>query len=289
VPAAGISDDHAALRAACADGVGLCTIVRIEGSFSRRLGAQLAVARDATVTGSLADGCLERELAAEVARGGEPRVIRYGAGSPKIDFRLPCGGGLDILIDPAPDRAAVRAVADQLDQRRPASLPLPAPAPLRHRRFAPSLRLLLFGEGPELAAMEQIASAAGIVVETHDRTGNSGPGALALGQRPDHLVADCWTAVVLLFHDHEWESAILDWALRTPAFFIGAQGGAPARAERAARLAALGYAPQQIARIASPIGTVGHSREPAALALSVLAGVVGEYELRHPHHARDAR
>ena len=97
-----IPEDHEALAAATASGTGLCSIVNIEGSFSRRLGAQLAVHADGSVTGSLADGCLERELAAEVARGGEPRVIRYGAGSPKIDFRLPCGGGLDILIDPAP-------------------------------------------------------------------------------------------------------------------------------------------------------------------------------------------
>lgn len=284
-PAPDHAEDHAALRAACLPGVGLCTIVGIEGSFSRRLGAQLAVQPDGNVTGSLADGCLERELAAEIACGGEPRVIRYGAGSPKIDFRLPCGGGLDILIDPAPDRAACRAVVEQLDQRRAAALALPVPSLLARRRFVPALRLMLFGEGPELAAMAQVAGAAGIAAETFDRTGS----ALALGQRPDHLAADPWTAIVLLFHDHEWETALLDWALRTPAFFIGAQGGAPARAQRSARLAALGYAPQQLARIASPIGTVRHSREPGALALSVLAGVAGAYELRHPHHAPDAR
>jgi len=42
-------DDRAALRAACEPGVGLCTIVGIEGSFSRRLGAQLAVGPDGTI------------------------------------------------------------------------------------------------------------------------------------------------------------------------------------------------------------------------------------------------
>lgn len=263
----------------------MCTIVGIEGSFSRRLGAQLAVHSDGTVTGSLADGCLERELALEVAAGGAPRVIRYGAGSPKIDFRLPCGGGLDILIDPAPDRAACAAVLDRLAARDQAALSLPEPSLLPARRYVPALRLLLLGEGPELAAMAQIAAAAGIVAECHAREGGS-PGSekLALGQRPDHLAADRWTAIVLLFHDHEWEEGLLDWALRTPAFFIGAQGGAPARAARASRLVALGFAPEQITRIASPIGTVGHSREPSALALSVLAGISGMYELRHPHH-----
>ena len=273
------NEDHAALGAAVA-GAGLCTIVGIEGSFSRRLGAQLAVHADGSVTGSLADGCLERELALEVAAGGAPRVIRYGMGSPKIDFRLPCGGGLDILIDPAADSAACAVVLERLGRREAAALPLPEPSLLSARRYVPALRLLLLGEGPELAGMARIAAAAGIEAECHGREG----GSLALGQWPDHLAADRWTAIVLLFHDHEWEEALLDWALRTPAFFIGAQGGAPARAARSARLAAIGYTPEQIARIASPIGTVGHSREPLALALSVLAGISGEYELGHPHH-----
>ncbi len=274
-----IAEDHAALGAAAA-GAGLCTITGIEGSFSRRLGAQLAVGADEAVTGSLADGCLERELAAEVARGGPPRVIRYGAGSRRIDFRLPCGGGLDILIDPAPDRVACADALARLARREEAALALPEPSLLRVRRYVPALRLLLLGEGPELAAMARIAAAAGIDAECHAREG----GSLSLGQRPEHLAVDRWTAIVLLFHDHEWEEALHDWALRSPAFFIGAQGGAPARAARAARLAAIGYAAHQIARIASPIGTVSHSREPLALALSVLAGIAGAYEARHPHH-----
>lgn len=275
-----LAGDQAALRAACNRGVGLCTITHIEGSFSRRLGAQLAVHEDGRVTGSLADGCLEQELAREIARGGERRVIRYGAGSPKIDFRLPCGGGLDILVDPDPDREACRSAVVRLDARKEARLPLPHSGWLAERRYVPDLRLVLFGEGPELTAMAQVARASGIGVEAHGRD----DGSLALGQVPDHLFADRWTAIVLLFHDHEWERAILHWALTTPAFLIGAQGGAPARAAREAELVALGFAPEQVWRIASPIGTVKHSREPLGLALSALAGIAGEYELRHPHH-----
>src|SRR6187399_1357558 len=112
------ADDRAALRAACEPGVGLCTIVGIEGSFSRRVGAQLAVHPDGAITGSLADGCLETQLASEIAAASEPVVRRFGAGSELIDFRLPCGSGLDVLIDPAPDRAACRVAVDQLDARK---------------------------------------------------------------------------------------------------------------------------------------------------------------------------
>jgi len=89
--------------------------------------------------------------------------------------------------------------------------------------------------------------------------------------------------VLLLFHDHEWEVPLLDWALGTPAFYIGAQGGAPAREERLERLRAAGRGEGDLARINSPVGLIPSARDPAVLALSILAEVVGAYEALHPH------
>jgi xanthine dehydrogenase accessory factor len=270
------ADDRAALRAACEPGVGLCTVLGIEGSFSRRVGAQLAVAPDGTITGSLADGCLEKQLASEVAAATGPVVKRFGAGSELIDFRLPCGSGLDVLIDPEPDRALCRAAIERLEGREDAGLVLPALGlPMRH--YIPALRLQLFGEGPELDALMALAETSGVEVSAH------GKDALSLGRRPAGLSADPWTAVVLLFHDHEWEQPILEWALDTPAFHIGAQGGFEARRTRLERLAERGVAPDQLDRIRSPIGAIPRSREPGVLALSVLAEIVGAYEALHPH------
>jgi xanthine dehydrogenase accessory factor len=270
------ADDRAALRAACGPGVGLCTVVGIEGSFSRRVGAQLAVRPDGSIVGSLADGCLEKQLASEIAAAREPVVKRFGAGSELIDFRLPCGSGLDVLIDPEPDRAACLAAVATLDARAEVVLPLPA-AQLPERRYIPALRLQLFGEGPELAALLTLAEAAGIETAAHDKD------ALSLGRRPEGLTADAWTAVVLLFHDHEWEQAILEWALETPAFLIGAQGGMEARRQRIERLTAGGISESALSRVHSPIGAIPRSREPGVLALSVLAEIVGDYEALHPH------
>ncbi|MFD2780789.1 XdhC family protein [Novosphingobium pokkalii] len=146
-----IHTDHAALRAALDEGTGLCTVVGIDGSFSRRVGAQMAASRAGVaqvIAGSLADVCLERQLAGDLAGlapGAEPLLQRYGRGSPIIDFRLPCGGGLDILLDPAPDRDALAQAVQALDARQPASLPLPVPedAPahlLRARPYIPRSR-----------------------------------------------------------------------------------------------------------------------------------------------------
>ena len=270
------ADDRSALRTACEPGVGLCTIVGIEGSFSRRVGAQLAVGPGGAITGSLADGCLEKQLASEIAAAEGPVVKRFGAGSELIDFRLPCGSGLDVLIDPEPDRALCRAAVERLDGREEAVMVLPA-IDLPMRRYIPALRLQVFGEGPELEALVALAATAGVEVSAH------GKDALSLGRRPAGLAADPWTAVVLLFHDHEWEQPILEWALDTPAFHIGAQGGFEARRTRLERLAERRVPSDQLSRIKSPIGVIPHSREPGVLALSVMAEIVGEYEALHPH------
>jgi xanthine dehydrogenase accessory factor len=274
--------DHAALRYAAANEAALCTIVGIDGSFSRRLGAQLAVGRDGTMAGDMADNCLNAELAgqAQIATvEGTPRVLRYGKDSPFIDFRLPCGSGLDILVDPAPDRAALQACVAELEARREAALDLPTePGRLRQRNYIPALRLVVLGAGAECAALETLAAAQGLAVERRE----AGQG-LSLNLAPTDLTADLWTAVLLLFHDHEWEHALLDWALRTPAFYIGAQGGAPAREERVERLFEAGHPADDIARIHSPIGLIPRARDSQVLALSALADVVGAYEKLHPH------
>ena len=270
--------DHAALCAARAPGVALCTIVGIEGSFSRRLGAQLAVTPSGLTVGSLSDGCLEAQLASDVASLEAPQVKRYGSGSATIDFRLPCGGGLDILLDPAPDRTSCREIAARLHERRPAQLPLPDISPLSSRRYLPQLRLRVFGEGPELDFMQRLASSMNISAEILTKAD------LTLGRPSGLMEADPWTAMVLLFHDHEWELALIEEALASEAFYIGAQGGENARVSRMMGLLARGTKEEGVARLESPIGLIPTCKSPDVLALSVIAEIVGLYEAM-----RDAR
>lgn len=277
-------EDQAALRFVHAHpGAALCTIAGIAGSFSRRLGAQLAVASDGTTHGSLADGCLERELASQVAHraGDGPAVLRYGRGSPFVDFRLPCGSGLDVLIDPHPDRAAIAQAVRALDAREPAALPLPVPADqpglLALRPFVPRLELVVLGSGPEAAWLGRVAEGLGIACRT------AGPDAgLQLGQPPQGLRADAWTAIVLLFHDHAWEAPLLDWALDTPALYIGAIGGQVARESRIAQLRRRGLNDAALARVRSPVGLIRQARDARVLAVSIVAAIIEAYECARP-------
>jgi xanthine dehydrogenase accessory factor len=267
-------DDSEALFACAAHGGALCTVTMIDGSWSRRLGAQLAVLPDGTTRGSLADGCLEKALAAEAAMGGAARVLRFGQGSPFLDIRLPCGSGIEVLVDPAPDRSAVQAAAQALRLRKPASLGQAAVPFTRH--FLPKLRLAILGSGAEVAALARLAAAQGIAHDIAAPLGENGSG-LSLGQ-PPAITIDRWTAIAVLFHDHEWERSILPWALETGAFYVGAQGGKGARQSRAAMLADDGLPQASVQRVRSPIGLFPGARTPSVLALSILAGIVAEYE-----------
>ena len=278
-----LDEDQAALRRAAAGNQVLCTIVGLDGSFSRRLGAQLAIdPASGSVVGSMADGCLERELATRAAvlhRKGRDEIQRYGKGSPIIDFRLPCGSGVDILFDPRPDAGALAGAVARLDRRLPAQIALPVDRPdlLQSRAYIPTLRILAFGVGPELAELERLGRAYGIEIV------GAGPASgLVLGQPPVDQPVDPWTAIVMLFHDHDWERAIVRWALSTPAFYVGAIGGAQVRRSRRAWLQDEGVEAESADRLISPVGLIPAARDPRTLALSVLAEIVSHYEKLRP-------
>ena len=272
-PAGAMADaDHAAIRAACEPGTALCTIVGIDGSFSRRVGAQLAVKPDGATIGSLSDNCLEAQLSADASAAVETTIVRYGAGSGKIDFRLPCGSGLDILIDPSPDRAACAGIVSALEERKSARLALPAPSPIPSRSYIPELELRVFGEGPELSAVGNLTKALDLRLRTF------GKDDLRLGHASGLPPADRWTAILFLFHDHEWENALIEEALDSGAFYIGAQGGENARIARSMALLSLGVSEERLARLRSPVGAIASCKTPQSLALSCLAEIVGEYE-----------
>ena len=68
------------------------------------------------------------------------------------------------------------------------------------------------------------------------------------------IQSDQWTAIVFLFHDHDWEGLLLTHALRNPHFYIGAMGSKIAHANRRHILKDLGVSDKKIDTIHGPIG-----------------------------------
>lgn len=287
-------------------GTVLAVLTATHGPAYRNPGAAMAIAPDGRFAGAITSGCVEADLilrANEVRRTGQVQDLRYGLGSPFFDLRLPCGGGIDIRIFPLRDPSVLSDLARRRTHRQPASLTISPEGRLSLRDwhpsgsgggsfrlgFRPALRLLIFGTGAEAAAFTGLVRGMDYdhVLLSHEesslapvRAAGSPTMLIQPGCRPQSLHVDADTAAVLFYHDHDYEPAILKQMVRTPAFYIGAQGSRATQATRLARLHEMGLSEEELDRIRGPIGLIPSSRDPNSLAISVLAEIVDIHAAR---------
>jgi len=85
------------------DGVALATVIDVKRSAPRPPGSKMAVNDRGEVSGAVSGGCVEGavvEVAEEVLRGGQPRLLHFGiADSEAWDVGLPCGGEIDVWVE----------------------------------------------------------------------------------------------------------------------------------------------------------------------------------------------
>lgn len=272
----------------------------------RNPGTVMGVAEDGTFAGSLSGGCIENAVVAEaldVLVTGAPRVVRFGAGSPYLDIKLPCGGGLDVAFHIIKDEAFVSACLASIEHRQPFSI-VTTQGGVTHipqwrepsfdaakceATFGhyPGPHLQIIGHGAGVEALATMAHAFGCT--THILTPDtrlieeleaSGIGATLLERttQTDRLKSDPWTATIFLFHDHDWEIDLIEAALEMPHFYIGAMGGRRAHTFRSEALNARGVTREKLDTIRAPIGLFHSSRDPRTLALSTLGEVIRTYE-----------
>lgn len=98
--------------------------------------------------------------------------------------------------------------------------------------------------------------------------------ALTGSKHPPRMDADARTAIVFMFHDHEWELEMMPSALGTSAFYIGAMGSRATHRLRVRQLAEMGISEVQIGRIHGPAGLFAGSKSAGDIALSILAEIM---------------
>ncbi|UQU66730.1 XdhC family protein [Couchioplanes caeruleus] len=104
---------------------GLATVTATWSSAPRQPGAAMLVRADGTAVGSVSGGCVEGavyELCREVAESGEPRTVRFGVtDDDALGVGLPCGGAIELFVEPA-GFPEVEMLAAEVAAERPVAL-----------------------------------------------------------------------------------------------------------------------------------------------------------------------
>lgn len=221
--------------------------------------------------GYISNGCVDADVIAR-ARAGQSGSFIYGEGSLYRDIVLPCGGRLEITIIQSPDQQAMRSALNKIDCREDAQLRLGGFSVT----LVPRIKLRIAGRGAACVALAELAELSGFDVSVQSPDVDVWPDTQHLKDptKPPFVKDDRRTAVVCLFHDHDWEAALLMQALSGTAFYIGAMGSQQTHDLRIQNLASLGVSAQCITRISAPIGLVASQRDARLLALSVLAEII---------------
>ncbi|MBS0321208.1 MAG: XdhC family protein [Proteobacteria bacterium] len=297
-------------------GVLLATFVKTWGSAPRPEGAMLAVRDDGLVVGSVSGGCIEDDIVYRVRKDGlgaqKAEAVKYGVTADQARrFGLPCGGTLELVLEPLTRESGMRAllhevgeghlVARKLDLVTGLATLHPATASdgltFDGRTLVtihgPRYRMLVIGASQLSKYLASIAVGLGYHVtvcdprDEYSETFDIG-GVTLVRTMPDDTVKamklDERCAVVALTHDPKLDDLALMEALKSPAFYVGALGSRKNNEKRRERLLEFDVAPAEIARLHGPIGLYIGSRTPPEIAISILAEITAVKNGVDPGH-----
>ncbi|MFN5234671.1 MAG: XdhC family protein [Burkholderiaceae bacterium] len=281
----------------------LVTVIRTWGSSPRPEGATLGICEDGRVVGSVSGGCIEDDLIARARESGitrtKPEIVTYGITADEAHrFGLPCGGTIQLAIEPLFAHSRIDELIAQLAQgqlvaRRvdlqsgdvtlgpaKAGMSLQVSEAALTTIHGPRWRLLIIGAGQLSRFLAQIAVGMDYAVTVCDpreeyRDGWSVEGVQVVHAMPDDLVMemrlDSRSAVVALTHDPKLDDLALMEALKSEAFYVGAIGSRSNDQKRRERLLEFDLTPAELDKLHGPIGIYIGSKTPSEIAISILA------------------
>jgi xanthine dehydrogenase accessory factor len=289
----------AAARAWKGARLALATVVSTWGSAPRPRGSHMLVHEDGRFEGSVSGGCVEADIlavAADVIAGAPPVVKAYGvADAAAWEAGLPCGGKIEVLVQPVSAQGFAPELFDAIDAARAEGRVFDVATDLATglsggagefvNRYDPPRRLLIVGAVQIAQALCGLARELGISCTVIDPRGRFLTPErfrdVTLDDRwPDEAIAslkpDAATAVVALSHDPKIDDPALIAALAAPTGYIAALGSRKSHAARLARLAGAG----DLTRIEGPAGLDLGAIGPAEIALSIAASMIRSFHDR---------
>ncbi|MFO1362076.1 MAG: XdhC family protein [Burkholderiales bacterium] len=284
-------------------GATIGTVTRTWGSAPRPVGAMLVIRDDGHVVGSVSGGCVEDDLIAKVKShrlaSGKPETVTYGVTEEDARrYGLPCGGTLQIVLEPLGKGAKLRELLEAIERHELVARFLDMDTGAVRLQpgnwsdalefddrvlktvHGPRWRLLVIGAGQTSRYLAQMAMALDYHVtvcdprEEYAEEWDVAGATLVRGYPDDAVVAmnpDPHLAVVAVTHDPKLDDAALLEALKAPCFYVGALGSKKNNDARRRRLAGFDLAEAEIARLHGPVGLKIGAKTPPEIAVAILA------------------
>jgi xanthine dehydrogenase accessory factor len=232
----------------------LVTVVSASGSTPREEGAKMLVRLDGSIFGTIGGGSLEAQVikeAVKVIKQAKPKRLHMSLTAKEAEeVGMICGGELEVFIEPI----------------------LTTPA------------LYIFGGGHIALALARMGKLVGFNITviddraefTHAERFPEADVILAedFTQSFPRVKIDKSSYIVIVTHGHQHDEVVLEWAVGTPAKYIGMIGSKTKNETIYSHLLAKGITREQLDRVHAPIGLEIEAQTPEEIAVSILAELI---------------
>jgi xanthine dehydrogenase accessory factor len=272
---------------AAGEDVALATVIAARRSAPRPLGSKLAVTASGRLYGSVSGGCVEADVAERakaVLAGEAPSLVTYGIADEEAwGIGLPCGGEIDVFIEPFAGTPPIERGTSYVvvrgertgerwhDETR---VRTHLEGDVFAEEVAPPPRLVAVGAGDIAEALCALARPLGwhtVVVDprrglaTRERVPSADE---LLVLQPEEVDVDEDTALVSLVHEERLDIPALRAGVEGGAFYVGALGSRRAQEKRRELLGDL------LDGVHGPVGIDLGGETPGEIALEIVAQVL---------------
>jgi xanthine dehydrogenase accessory factor len=232
----------------------LVTIVSATGSTPREEGAKMLVKPDGTIAGTIGGGSLEAQVieeAIEVIKQGKPRHLHMSLTAKEAgEAGMICGGDLEVFIEPILASPTLYIFGG-------------GHISLSLARIGKMLgfKIAIIDDRPDFANAERFPEAEMVLAGDFDKSFSK-------------LKIDKTSYIVIVTRGHQHDELVLEWAIGTPAKYVGVIGSKTKVKTTYSHLLAKGVSKETLDSVHSPIGLDIGAQTPEEIAVSILAEII---------------
>jgi xanthine dehydrogenase accessory factor len=232
----------------------LVTIVSATGSTPREEGAKMLVKPDGTIIGTIGGGNLEAQVINEavgVIKQGKPKRLHMSLTAKEAEEAgMICGGDLEVFIEPI-----LTAPTMYIFGGGHISLPLAQMGKLL------GFKIAIIDDRAEFASTKRFPEAEMVLAGDFSKAFSK-------------LKIDKTSYIVIVTRGHQNDELVLEWAVGTPAKYIGMIGSQTKVKTVFSHLLAKGVSKGRLDSVYSPIGLEIGAQTPEEIAVSILAEII---------------